>query len=453
MKYTHLSHFLFTDEEFSSCSKYHRLKIRCRDCGKIFFVHKPDLQRRFDKLDPNNKFFDYYLKQLECCPDCRNHYSPKNIIVDCVCGYCGKHFKRPLNRVLETKTGLHFCHQKCARQYYADHNISRSKVNVDWVDDNVNGNFLFTSADAYKVNTPQTYYKKLLPVKCLACGKIFNVSFGDLTLSQQHTGKSARSPLACCCKKCSDAYQRVNEIRMVPCAYCGKLIPRIVNKYTNELAPSSHQYSRSKKAFCSSKCMNAWYSEHDEIDRSHGNRSKMEVYTEHLIRALFPQLKIRVCDRSVVAPYELDIYCPDLKLGIEINGGQHYSACLGSTQQSKQRTFEITLQRDKNKVVLAQQKQIEIVYINGSRLKGFYFFLAKCLVKPLIVLLVQKLNIQPDWNAFDIKELEVEKQLLTTDQFSKVGSDHMKTSTDLKFDDVEKYNNCLLENMQDVLDR
>lgn len=355
MEYTQLSHFLFTDEEYNTCTKYHKLKIQCRDCGKNFTCFKPDLQRKFAKLDPNNKFFDYYLKQIECCPVCRNHYSPQNILVDCVCGQCGKHFQRPLNRVLETKTGLQFCHQKCARQYYADHNISRSKVNIDWVDDNVNGNFLFTSQDAYKVNTPQTYYQKLLPVKCLACGKVFNISFADLTNSQQHTGKKARSPLACCCKKCSDAYQQTNEIRMVPCAYCGKLIPRTFNKYTNEMAPVSHQYSKSKQPFCSSKCMNAWYSEHDEIDRSHGNRSKMEVYTEQVIRALFPQLQLKICDRSVVAPYEIDIYCPSLKLGIEVNGGQHYRACLGRSQETKQRTYKTILQRDKAKVIIAEQ--------------------------------------------------------------------------------------------------
>ena len=74
-----------------------------------------------------------------------------------------------------------------------------------------------------------------------------------------------------------------------------------------------------------------------------GNRSNAEELIISLLRFHFKRLQITRNDKSILGRQEIDIYLPEYKIGIEVDGVFHYKPVYG------QETFERIQRADKKK--------------------------------------------------------------------------------------------------------
>jgi hypothetical protein len=86
-------------------------------------------------------------------------------------------------------------------------------------------------------------------------------------------------------------------------------------------------------------------------------RSKNEIRLYKLLKDEFPNLNIIPNDRYLFNGLEADIAIPSLSIVIEWNGTQHYKPIFG------QKSFKKVQNNDKRKLLIAQQKNINLIVI------------------------------------------------------------------------------------------
>lgn len=83
----------------------------------------------------------------------------------------------------------------------------------------------------------------------------------------------------------------------------------------------------------------------------------MEALLVEMLAEQYPHLQIITNDKLALDGYELDIYVPSLKLGIEWNGIVHFKPIYGETKLSK------IQKRDMEKQHLAEESGINLIVI------------------------------------------------------------------------------------------
>ena len=80
------------------------------------------------------------------------------------------------------------------------------------------------------------------------------------------------------------------------------------------------------------------------------------------LRKNYPTLDVQTTNRSVLNGYEMDIWLPSLKVGIEYNGQHHFKPVYG------EKVFAQTKDADAKKLQIATEKGIRLVYVfpNGT---------------------------------------------------------------------------------------
>jgi len=148
-----------------------------------------------------------------------------------------------------------------------------------------------------------------------------------------------------CSKTCEMEYRRRDRVT-ITCEICGTTF--------------QCQKSRSKnRRFCSRKCMGVDVKKR-VINRTPQYRSFGECAIICLLRKNYPTLKVDGCNRDVLNGYELDIWLPELKVGIEYNGPHHYKPTYGID------VFEKTKASDARKREIAAEKNIRVITINAN---------------------------------------------------------------------------------------
>lgn len=132
------------------------------------------------------------------------------------------------------------------------------------------------------------------------------------------------------CGKLCHSLSRVKTHRLV-CGTCGIgiLIPNYQKKR-----------SKSDLNFCSYSCSATYHNTHKTTGHC---RSKLEIWLETQLLSLYPSLHFVFNGKDTINS-ELDIYLPEIKLAIELNGIYHYEPIHGekkliSTQNNDQRKF------------------------------------------------------------------------------------------------------------------
>ncbi len=90
----------------------------------------------------------------------------------------------------------------------------------------------------------------------------------------------------------------------------------------------------------------------------------------------FPTLSIICNDKKVLDGYEIDIYIPSLKLGIEWNGVVHHKPIYGKKKLDR------IQQIDLEKSIMCKSKEIELVVVsdlvsNDTKIKEAFFDISK----------------------------------------------------------------------------
>lgn len=87
------------------------LKLNCEYCGKIFFRDIAHAIRR------DHNF---------CCHKCSTEFSRS--AQELTCPVCNREFKRLLNQIKKSKSGISFCSRSCAATYNNQHKTTGTRV-------------------------------------------------------------------------------------------------------------------------------------------------------------------------------------------------------------------------------------------------------------------------------------------------------------------------------------
>jgi len=179
-----------------------------------------------------------------------------------------------------------------------------------------------------------------LPLQCELCGEIF--------YTQKRIIKDKRGVKKFCSFSClgKSTLQKV----LINCKQCNK-----------EFLIKKSQLKKSENHFCSISCNANYNNSHKTCGF---NRSKLEIYLEKQLAALYPNLDILYNNKETINS-ELDIYIPSFKLAFELNGIFHYEPIFGNEKLNQ------TKNNDKNKFKLCQEHNISLCIIDTSSQKYF----------------------------------------------------------------------------------
>lgn len=164
-----------------------------------------------------------------------------------------------------------------------------------------------------------------------------------------------------CCRACYNAFPRMpdsNKSRLirgdmfVNCGQCNKEIIIVCSR---------HKKSKSGFSFCSRSCSSIYAQAHKVSGQV---RSKLEIHFSKQLNLKYPDLNIIYNNKTIIG-YELDIYIPELKFAIELNGAYHYHAVNGNEVLLK---IQLT---DADKVIKCSSKNIDLLVIDITALGIF----------------------------------------------------------------------------------
>lgn len=153
-----------------------------------------------------------------------------------------------------------------------------------------------------------------------------------------------------CSEKCRFEVRGISEKQQCVCSNCN-----------NTFMKKMGEIKRSKNNFCSSSCAASF----NNKNKKYGiRRSKLEIYIERELTALYPNFEIHF-NRKDAINSELDIYMPSLKLAFELNGIFHYEPIHGSDRLAQIKN------NDNRKFQACLEKGIELCIIDTSSQKYF----------------------------------------------------------------------------------
>lgn len=189
-----------------------------------------------------------------------------------------------------------------------------------------------------------------------------------------------------CNKKCEGEFRK--NRKSVTCDVCRKVFERRVSLLKNK-----------KHTFCSKKC--EYIGMHD-FRKTMGRRYRSygECAILNLLRSNFPSIQFVPNDRTQLYGYEIDIWVPSMKIGIEYNGPHHFKPVYGT------KVFNHTQKSDSKKRKIADSKGIKIIDINVQKSVSYTH---KSIVLNMFVELCKKLNLTPTVLDFDPKTVLEER--------------------------------------------
>lgn len=192
---------------------------------------------------------------------------------------------------------------------------------------------------------------------CFYCNKHFTLTKYDLQKKRFACKQNNKKYYILYCSRiCASRQHKIDNMQgtyLVYCEHCKK-----------EFYKNSNQIIKTDHDFCSQHCW-AVYSNSLMKPRSARQRSKFESYAEKELRRRYKGMRISFNNRKIVAPYELDIYIPKLKVAFEINGIFHYKPIYGEDKLLH------TQSKERKKRYICNKKGIKLHVINISRLKNF----------------------------------------------------------------------------------
>ena len=204
---------------------------------------------------------------------------------------------------------------------------------------------------------------------CEYCNKKFSRGLNHINCKLRRQDKHTF-----CSVSCFNIHQ--TKRRSVNCTTCNVNFKKSLSQINK---------SKSGNHFCSRSC-SATY---NNKNKKHGTRrSKLEVWLEQELIKLHPNHNILFNDKSTIKS-ELDIYFPNLKLAIEINGIFHYKPIYGEDKLKK------IQDNDKQKALLCEEHAITLHNIDVSSYGNFKEQTAKKYLDMILEILVAGVGFEP----------------------------------------------------------
>lgn len=277
------------------------IKTECQCCSKIFLRKRKHIEMNIKR---NRKNY--------CSKECRNN-SRKQEKLKFNCLNCNKEIFRYKNQVV--KSGKVFCNAICNAVY---HNSFRKIQDTTLKCDNCKNDFIRPLYNVHRNNKHNFC--------CIKCSTSFK-------------------------KEYKEKYKKPRII--LNCLYCKKEVEKTKNDIRK---------SKTGKIFCSKSCRMT-HQNYNNPKKYGCRRSKAETFLCNLIKKEFPELKILENDRTILdSKLEIDIYIPDKKIAIELNGPVHYFPIYGDERLKKCQNKDIIKQEE------IQKKNINLLVIDISRI-------------------------------------------------------------------------------------
>lgn len=185
--------------------------------------------------------------------------------------------------------------------------------------------------------------RDLIPCACLNCNSTFFKRKNEIMRALKGTRKCTY-----CSIQCSVEHTlKVNSYNLT-CDNCNKEFTKLPSQI------SIHN-------FCSQSCS----AKYTNKNKKYGfRRSKFEKYFCERFHEEYPSINVIYSERSLIG-YELDIYFPQLKTAVEINGIIHYKPIYGLEK------FNRIKEIDNLKNILCEEKGISLITYNVSHIKNF----------------------------------------------------------------------------------
>lgn len=184
-------------------------------------------------------------------------------------------------------------------------------------------------------------HRELLLAKCDVCQNKYQKKKSVFVKARKSTTKNY------CSVKCSGVDSHTGHY--FNCMQCTKSIYVSKAKIDKRIKAG---YSPSNW-FCNHSCSASYNNTH----KTKGwNRSKLEIFLEESIKAEYPDVVLLPNDKTAIN-FELDLFFPEYKFAIEINGITHYEPIYGDTK------FERIQYNDNQKILLCAQFGIELCVI------------------------------------------------------------------------------------------
>lgn len=158
------------------------------------------------------------------------------------------------------------------------------------------------------------------------------------------------------CKYCSNIFEHKMKNTLY-CSYVCKTISK--KKYEHFCIGCSATFLSSQKEakYCSNSCKSINLNLSSFAHRAGGrSRSQIELFIEQNLVKDFPDIKFLFNDKETIGS-ELDVYIPELKMAIEINGIVHYEPIYGQEKLTKVKN------RDEQKMINCYTLGIELIVI------------------------------------------------------------------------------------------
>lgn len=162
------------------------------------------------------------------------------------------------------------------------------------------------------------------------------------------------------CKHCLNTFQAINMNNLFCNDIC-KINSRkkyiCICKGCNKAFNSERNHAK----YCSNSCKSINLNLSSYAHKSGGrSRSKIELFLEEQLPKHFPDVIFKFNDKQTIGS-ELDVYMPQLKIGIELNGIIHYEPIYG------EQTLNRVQNNDKRKMLTCSELGIELIVINMGR--------------------------------------------------------------------------------------
>lgn len=151
--------------------------------------------------------------------------------------------------------------------------------------------------------------------------------------------------------------QFVSKKIQLTCSTCSAIFYR----YPSNVLPNKYNVR-----FCSNSCQAIYANKTwNKSPRFGVNKSRCETILKNIILTEFPFIIIKENDRTIIPnSLELDLYLPEKKIAIELNGPCHYIPMFGSDELNK------TQNKDLLKIKYCQENNIKLFIINIMGVKN-----------------------------------------------------------------------------------